>query len=385
MRAIRAQGIRKALAPLLTLALVISAIALPAALPQAVLAATEAPNPDKAPYTQEEINDAFKDEDGKQTDGKQAFWTSADKSTADIVISYKKEVNDALYLASLCNGHGLNEDRLNQEITAVAQLANLNLYLEGRDMYGTPYMDEAGTVRAWQSSNVITNQRGHFTHNKMNSSESFSLEDSHIANTAEGPTTGADVRVGEYITPTAGDTTRIRTNGEHASIIDFANDIVEAFEGGNEPDFVVMSFDAWVWAAGGFAVENSVAADAQVMRKAAEYLAPLYAENRVIWLTDAGNVSGSSLKSLAAVSGGTYPARASNALASFTEYAYPDNVEDFNENPKPSTFFAENNTKEGSYYSIYGQNFTWNPTSPLRETDTQGRYLRDLFRAYSFS
>ena len=82
-------------------------------------------------YSEKNITDGFLTDE----DGKIAFWTSSDKTAADIVITYKQDINKSLYLATLCTAHRQTSSYLSREISTAASLADINLYLEGRDMY----------------------------------------------------------------------------------------------------------------------------------------------------------------------------------------------------------------------------------------------------------
>lgn len=219
-------------------------------------------------------------------DGKIAFWTNNEKTKADIVISYKQEINDGLYLATLCNAHGLSSNKLSKEISAVASLSDVNLYLDGKDIFGTVfYKDETSgeKVPVYQGEYRITNQKAH---TKISKGNPFNLSETTFLNMADGPTKGQYVRVGAKTNVSKDSNTvfNITSSGEHANVRSFANDIIEALGSGEyDPDFIVISFDAWAWACQSSKIDEED--DSKVMLQAAKLLKKYYDEKRVIWLT----------------------------------------------------------------------------------------------------
>ena len=188
----------------------------------------------------------------------------------------------------MCTAHRQTSEFLSREITAATSLSDVNLYLEGRDMYGsTYYIDGEGKeVPVYQGDSTdyrITNQKANV---QVNKGEIFNLGESEILNEAEGPTKGQYVRMGINVDVSKDENSvlKITTSGEHANVRSFANDIIEALGSGEfDPDFIIISFDAWAWAYQSTKLDDED--DAKVMLQAAKLLERYYKENRVIWLT----------------------------------------------------------------------------------------------------
>ena len=295
----------------------------------------------------EEIDSFLKDNNGKL-----AFWTSDNKSTADIVISYKQETNNALYLATLCNSHGQRAQYLSNEINAVSAIADVNLYLEGKDLHGTVFYtnDEGDEVPVYQGDSIdyrITDQKAHI---QLKKNDVFNLSESTFLNTADGPTKGQYIRMGKGVDVSSDSNTvlKIDSSGEHANIRVFAEDIIEALGSGEyEPEFIIISFDAWAWAYQSISLDNED--DAQIMLQAAKLLEKYYKEKRVIWLTSKDVIENEKIMDSENVSDLTTEHKRSNWI----KYLYPDSIEDFNTPSVPTTFLESDEFKNSSDYSKY--------------------------------
>ena len=190
-------------------------------------------------YNEEEILEG----DLTKSDGKIAFWTNDEKTKADIVISYKQELNDGLYLATLCNAHNLTLEYLSNEITEATALSNIKLYLEGRDIFGYEFPN-GGNV--YQGANRITNQRAQIN---LSKGTTFNINEANIINQAEGPTQGKPIRFGQGVDVNndENDSLLITSSGEHANVRAFAEDIIDALENKNlkVTELAKSSEEAW--------------------------------------------------------------------------------------------------------------------------------------------
>ena len=214
-----------------------------------------------------------------------AFWTNDEKTKADIIISYKQEINDGLYLATLCNAHKLNLDYLSNEITAAASMSDISLYLEGRDIFGATFLDGSPAYQkeskeingeTINSINRVTEQKAY---TKINKGTNFNVNQANLINIAEGPTKGKYVRFGTSmdVSLDGDDSLLITSSGEHANVRAFADDIINALSDGTyNPEFIIISFDAWVWACQAQSLEKED--DAEAMLKAAKLLEKYYKE-----------------------------------------------------------------------------------------------------------
>ena len=319
--------------------------------------------------------------------GKLAFWTSEDKSTADIVISYKQEVESLLYLATLCTGHGLSDTRLSSELTGAASVADVNVKFEGTQWLGGQYANGAaqGTTGnavppgAEDEKQILILRSSQKTETTISKGSTFDLNTSGLLNTdPQSNTYNQYVKIADYrldengyarpsITQTYYDVSKdlgepfvLSSEGEHACVFDYARDLIAALESDNPPSCLILSYDPYAWAVVSASLENSNSAeDEALMRHAAELLKPYYEQNKVLWLVGSGLLSDHRLKTPAQLGYGDTVKRngSSFVFQSYINFVYPDSVEDFNSADKHSTFFDENNPDPDSFYGKFGVNF----------------------------
>ena len=318
--------------------------------------------------------------------GKLAFWTSEDKSTADVVISYKQEVEDLLYLATLCTGHGLNNTKLSAELTGAASVADVNVKFEGESYFGGQYSNGAdqamtdtlyppGEANSIQALIRRSNQR---SETMIPKGTTFDLNTAGLLNTNSqsntynqyvkindftefengwAVSTGANVKRLPDVSKDFSEPFILNSEGEHACVWAFARDIVSALESDNPPSCVILSFDPYAWAIATANFESEdLAEDEALMRRAAELLKPYYEQNKVMWLVDDGLLSNNRIKTPAQLGYGD-TINSQHDLRSYINFVYPSSVEDFNSENLASTFFAADNQDPDSFYGLFGDNY----------------------------